>query len=97
MAITRLKRKGRRNKQKSSIRRATIKQITATPVIKNVDIEEIKKGFEETAAAKPAKKEAKPKAEAPVAEVEVKEEKKEKATKKPAAKKETKEKAPKKA
>lgn len=97
MAITRLKRKGRRNKQKASIRRTTIKQITATPVIKNVDIEEIKKGFEEAEAAKPAKKEAKSKVEAPVAEVEVKEEKKEKATKKPAAKKETTAKAPKKA
>lgn len=80
MAITRLKRKGRKNKKTAAVRRSSIKQLTSKPVIKNVDIEEIKKGFKtSTEAAKP-KKEVK---EAPKAEVVVEE----KVAKKPAAKK----------
>lgn len=43
MAITSLKRKGKRNKMSSHIRAAKIKLLTTTPVIKKVDIEELKK------------------------------------------------------
>ncbi len=46
MAVTRLKRKDRRNFAKANARIATIKRLTQTPVIKNIDIEEIKKSFE---------------------------------------------------
>lgn len=71
MAVTRLKRKGRRNKLTASKRLSSIKLLTATPVIKNVDVEELKKGFSQTSDAKPAAKakktEAKKEAE-PVAE-----------------------------
>ncbi|MDH5366357.1 MAG: hypothetical protein OEW67_05175 [Cyclobacteriaceae bacterium] len=85
MAITRLKRKGRKNKQTAALRRSSIKQLTSKPVIKNVDVEEIKKGFKtSTKEAKP-KKEAKAEKEAPKAEVA--DVKKEKVAKKPAAKK----------
>ncbi|MES2389509.1 MAG: hypothetical protein V4543_16010 [Bacteroidota bacterium] len=45
MAVTRLKRKERRNRAVSTNRVARIKQLTSVPVIKNVDIEEIKKSF----------------------------------------------------
>ncbi len=64
MAVTRLKRKAKRNKQTASIRRATIKQLTAKPVLRNVDVEEIKAGF--AAASKKAVKAKKE--ETPVAE-----------------------------
>jgi CRISPR/Cas system Type II protein with McrA/HNH and RuvC-like nuclease domain len=46
MGVTRLKRKDRRNFARANNRIARIKQLTATPVIKNVDREEIKKSFE---------------------------------------------------
>ena len=46
MAVTRLKRKNRKDKSKSAVRRQTLKNQNAKPVIKNVDIEEIKKQFE---------------------------------------------------
>jgi hypothetical protein len=42
MAVTRLKRKERRNKTKAATRKSTIKRLLATPVIKNVDIEKLK-------------------------------------------------------
>ena len=45
MAVTTLKRKARRNKLTSTIRKQNIKLLTATPVIKNVDVEELKKQF----------------------------------------------------
>ena len=80
MAITRLKRKGRRNKQTAAIRRSSIKQLTSKPVIKNVDVEEIKEGFKASSAK------AKPKKETPKAEVAV-EAKEEVTVKKPVAKK----------
>lgn len=67
MAVTRLKRKGRRNKLNASKRLSSIKLLTATPVIKNVDVEELKKGFSQDSAAKPAAKAKKTEAE-PVAE-----------------------------
>ncbi len=45
MGVTRLKRKGRVNKTVSRLRIQSIKLLTATPVIKKVDIEELKKQF----------------------------------------------------
>lgn len=45
MGVTRLKRKDRRNKAKANARVKRIKQLTLTPVIKKVDVEELKKAF----------------------------------------------------
>ncbi len=45
MAVTRLKRKGRKDKSISAVRRQTLKIQNAKPVIKNVDIEKIKEEF----------------------------------------------------
>ena len=42
MAVTRLKRKGRKDKAKSAVRRQSLKIQNAKPVIKNVEIEKIK-------------------------------------------------------
>jgi CRISPR/Cas system Type II protein with McrA/HNH and RuvC-like nuclease domain len=70
MAITRLKRKARRNKQRSADRVNKIKQLTQTPVLVNVDKEELKASFA-TAATEEAPKAKKAKAvkeEAPEAE-----------------------------
>ncbi len=64
MAVTRLERKGRRNKSRAKNRVNSIKRLSAVPTIKNVDIEEIKKSFEKAPAKKaPAKKAAAEKAE----------------------------------
>lgn len=84
MGVTRLKRKGRRNKHVSAQRVNQIKQLTAKPVLKNVDKEELKASFqaEEPKKATKAKKEEAPKAEAPKEETPKAEVKKEKATKK---------------
>lgn len=46
MAVTTLKRKLRRKRQGQNTRVIKIKQLSAKPVIKNVDIEELKKNFE---------------------------------------------------
>ncbi|SFO76772.1 hypothetical protein SAMN04488519_11416 [Algoriphagus ornithinivorans] len=46
MAVTTLKRKLRRKRQSQNTRIIKIKQLTAQPVIKNVDVEELKKSFE---------------------------------------------------
>ena len=46
MAVTRLKRKNRKDKAKSAVRRQTLKIQNFKPVMKNIDIEEIKKGFD---------------------------------------------------
>jgi hypothetical protein len=46
MAVTRLKRKNRKDKAKSAVRRQSLKIQNFKPVLKNVDIEEIKKEFE---------------------------------------------------
>lgn len=94
MGVTRLKRKGRRNKQRSAQRVNRIKQLTATPVLKNVDKEELIASFEtnEPKKAAKAKKEEAPKAETKKEEApEAKAEKKESA---PKAKKAKKEEAP---
>ena len=49
MAVTRLKRKEKRNRAIANARVQEIKRLTAKPVIKNVDIEEIKKSFAKNA------------------------------------------------
>ena len=59
MAVTRLKRKHRKNIARANNKQRVIKQLLATPVIKNVDVEELKAQFGKntdtnTAAAKPA-------------------------------------------
>ncbi len=45
MAITTLKRKLKRKRQSQKTRVIKIKQLSAKPVIKNVDVEELKKSF----------------------------------------------------
>ncbi len=45
MAITRLKRKTRRDRVKSSVRRQTLKLQNFKPVMKTVDVEKIKEEF----------------------------------------------------
>ncbi len=42
MSVTRLKRKNRKDKSKSSVRRQSLKIQNFKPVIKNVDVEAIK-------------------------------------------------------
>ncbi|MDN4164405.1 hypothetical protein QWY31_02775 [Cytophagales bacterium LB-30] len=58
MSVTRLKRKDRRNKNVANGRVIKIGQRMAKPVIKNVDIEELKASFA-TPAKKTTKKAAK--------------------------------------
>jgi hypothetical protein len=109
MAVTRLVRKALRNRTVSRKRQEAIKRLTTKPVIKNVDIEQIKEEFAKIKSTPAPKKEApvkeEPKVEAQVekevAEVaaapvaEVKEETKAAAPKKKAAPKAKKEAAPK--
>ncbi|MEX2594909.1 MAG: hypothetical protein WD426_19235 [Anditalea sp.] len=45
MAVTTLKRKLKRKRQSQNTRVIKIKQLSAQPVIKNVDVEELKKNF----------------------------------------------------
>ncbi len=89
MAVTRLNRKAKRNKQVVAVRKATLKHLTSTPVLKNVNVAKIREEFR----AKTAKKEEAPvKVEEIVTEVTDKVEApaEEKApAKKPAAKKAT--------
>lgn len=88
MAITRLKRKGRKNKLKAKIRAQKIKLEGFSPVIKKVDVDAIKEEFKAAPTPKkekPAKKEVEAKAEAPKAVK--KEEAKTKKKTAPAAKK----------
>lgn len=66
MAVTRLQRKHRKNRARANQRVAAIKRLTTLPVIKNIDIEEIKASFEKAAPkakASKAKKEAEESAE----------------------------------
>lgn len=49
MAVTRLKRKNRKDKSISAVRRQSLKNQGFKPVLKNVDIEEIKEGFKKKA------------------------------------------------
>ena len=84
MGVTRLKRKDRRNKSKANNRVSRIKQLIAKPVIKNVDVEEIKASF----AKADTKTAEKPKKATSEKETPAKAEKEEKATTVKAEKKE---------
>jgi hypothetical protein len=66
MASTRLVRKALRNRTVAKRRVSTIKRLTSKPVIKNVDIEQIKEEFAKKKATPAAKKEV-PVKEAPKA------------------------------
>ena len=55
MAVTRLERKGRKNKNVAKNRVATIQRLSFVPVIKNVDVDAIKKEFD-AKKAEPAEK-----------------------------------------
>lgn len=46
MAITKLKRKMRKNRTRANNRKQVIKQYTQLPTIKNVSIEKIKEAFQ---------------------------------------------------
>ena len=70
MASTRLVRKALRNRTVSKKRVSTIKRLTSKPVIKNVDIEQIKEEFANK-KAKPATKKDAPVKEEPKAAQEV--------------------------
>ncbi|MBL3657492.1 MULTISPECIES: hypothetical protein [Fulvivirga] len=59
MAVTRLKRKAKRNKVKSKVRQETIQRLNTKPVIKSVDVEQIKEEFAKGSKTAKAKKEAK--------------------------------------
>ena len=63
MGITRLKRKARRNKQTASKRNSSIKHLTSTPVIKNIDREALIASFPVAEAPAKVKEEPKTKAE----------------------------------
>ena len=52
MSITRLKRKHRKNIARANNKQTIIKQLLLTPVLKNVDIEELKARFPKTGEAK---------------------------------------------
>jgi hypothetical protein len=54
MAVTRLKRKNRKDKAKAARRRTALKIQNFQPVMKGVDIEKIKEEFKAKAAAKMA-------------------------------------------
>jgi hypothetical protein len=52
MAVTRLKRKNRKDKAKAAVRRQTLKNQNFQPVMKNVDVEAVKEEFKKTAGKK---------------------------------------------
>lgn len=56
MSVTRLKRKHRKNIARQNNKQRIIKQLLLTPVLKNVDIEELKARFTNGAAAPAAAK-----------------------------------------
>ena len=64
MTVTRLKRKERKNTARANNKKSVIKELLRTPVLKNVDLEELKSRFTTPAAAAPAKAAVAPKAEA---------------------------------
>jgi len=47
MAVTRLKRKTLKNRMRAGDKNHVIQQLNAKPVIKNIDVEAIKKSFKE--------------------------------------------------
>ena len=56
MAVTRLKRKGLRNKARAKQRQVDIKKLTLMPPIKNVDVDEIKEEFAQKSGKPVSKK-----------------------------------------
>ena len=54
MSVTRLKRKHRKNIARANNKQHIIKELLRTPVLKNVDLEELKSRFTTPAAAAPA-------------------------------------------
>lgn len=52
MAVTRYKRKARKDKSKASVRRQSLKNQNFQPVAKSIDIEKIKEEFKAKAASK---------------------------------------------
>lgn len=90
MAVTRLVRKAKKNRTVSKRRVAAIKRLTATPVIKNVDIEQIKEEFAKNKKAEPTAKKEVPVKETPKAETKEKKEAKAPAAKKADKKSESK-------
>ncbi|MDQ2793091.1 MAG: hypothetical protein M3Y12_03665 [Bacteroidota bacterium] len=50
MSVTRLKRKHRKNIARANNKKSIIKELLRTPVLKNVDLEELKSRFTTTAA-----------------------------------------------
>lgn len=102
MAVTRLKRKAKRNKVKAKVRQESIQRLNTKPVIRSVDVEKIKEEFKQgSKGTAKAKKEAAP-AEAAAERTEAKKAAPKKAAKAEkeeapkAEKKETKKAAPKK-
>ena len=60
MGVTSLKRKARRNRVVAKQRLQGIKLVTVKPVIRKVDIEDVKEEFKNSEKKAPAKKEEKP-------------------------------------
>ncbi|SHI93383.1 hypothetical protein SAMN02745146_1956 [Hymenobacter daecheongensis DSM 21074] len=58
MSVTRLKRKHRKNIARANNKQRIIKQLLLTPVLKNVDIEELKASFNGGAAPAPSETKA---------------------------------------
>jgi hypothetical protein len=77
MAVTRLKRKAKRNKNRASARVAKIKRLNLKPVIEQVDVEAIKEEFAKKASKSSPKatKKEEPKKEDASAKEDAKEEK----------------------
>jgi hypothetical protein len=69
MSVTRLKRKHRKNIARANNETKKIKDLLRTPVLKNVDLEELKSRFGQTASAETEKKNSQPSVDAaPAAE-----------------------------
>lgn len=68
MAVTRLKRKGAKNKSRAKTRVKDIQRLNQKPVFKTVDVEAIKAEWAEGDKKAPAKKKATKKEAAPKAE-----------------------------
>ncbi|NJM26177.1 MAG: hypothetical protein HC859_12490 [Bacteroidia bacterium] len=52
MGVTRLKRKNRKDKAAAAVRRVTLKNQNFKPVLKNVDVEQVKEEFKAKAEKK---------------------------------------------
>jgi hypothetical protein len=74
MSVTRLKRKHRKNIARANNETRKIKNLLRTPVLKNVDLDELKSRFTESTPAVEAGEKKKPSVEAPAAKPAEKEE-----------------------